>query len=97
MARETTETTHRLKDWTVHSWKINKSMKKNQKNQFKWLESSENNNTIYHVLGETTKAILREKNPALWLRYRVTANKEPNVAPQSLKKQEEAKPHSSRW
>lgn len=85
MARETTETTHRLKDWIVHSWKNDKSMEKNQENQFKWLETNENNNTIYHVLGETTKAILREKNPNLWLYYRVIANKETNVAPQSLR------------
>lgn len=40
-------------------------MKKSQENRFKWLETNENNNTIYHDLGETTKAILREKNPNL--------------------------------
>lgn len=76
--RNYTQTQRLNSTFLINRWK-------NQKNQFKWLESNENNNTIYHVLGETTKAILREKNPNLWLHCRVIANKETNVAPQSLR------------
>ena len=61
---------------------VNKEIKK-------YLENSENGNTIYEILWDTTKAVLRRKFIAIHAylkKEEKISNKQPNFTPQGIRK-----------